>query len=233
MAAARVWIKPTSNFRPSFTTTKCIDLIGKTNNLVRVNGVGATNSHPFGENSLHMEQGKSKSIQLMNFMEGRGIRANYQTYLWLLEGCLTSGSLLETMRLHCRILKSGFDVEPLLIDSLVDNYFRHGDLNVAIKVFDDNPNRSVFSWNKMIHVSVAQKLNFQVFGLFRRMLTEEITPNEYTFAGVLKACVGCDIAFNYVEQVYLKMDLKKRLFSFSVICMHQKSFLLLMYCQVC
>ncbi|XP_038881598.1 pentatricopeptide repeat-containing protein At4g13650 isoform X1 [Benincasa hispida] len=202
MAAARVWIKPTSNFRPSFTTTKCIDLIGKTNNSLRVNGVGATNSHAFDETSPHMEQGKSQSIQLMNFMEERGIRANHQTYLWLLEGCLTSGSLLETMRLHCRILKSGFDVEPLLIDSLVDNYFRHGDLNGALKVFDDNPNRNVFSWNKLIHVFVAQKLNFQVFGLFRRMLAEEITPNEITFAGVLKACVGCNIAFNYVEQVH-------------------------------
>ncbi|KAE8647474.1 hypothetical protein Csa_003458 [Cucumis sativus] len=148
---------------------QCIDWIDKTNNVVRVSGVGATNSHSFDQTTLHMEQGKSKRIQLMNFMEERGVRSNYQNYLWLLEGCLTSGSLFETMRLHCRISKSGFDGEPLLIDSLVDNYFRHGDQHGAVKVFDENSNRSVFSWNKMIHVFVAQKSNFQVFCLFRRM----------------------------------------------------------------
>ncbi|KAG7027120.1 Pentatricopeptide repeat-containing protein [Cucurbita argyrosperma subsp. argyrosperma] len=205
MAAASVWVRPTSSFRPSFPTSKYIDWVSKSYNLVRVNAVGATNSHAFDEFSLHMEQAKSKSIQLMNFMEQRGIRANYQTYLWLLDGCLNFGSLLETSRLHCRILKSGFAVEPLLIDSLLDNYLRHGDLNGAQKVFDDNPNRTVFSWNKMIHGLVAQKLNSQVFGLFQRMLAENITPNENTFAGILKACVGCNIAFNYVEQVHSRI----------------------------
>ncbi|XP_023517271.1 pentatricopeptide repeat-containing protein At4g13650 [Cucurbita pepo subsp. pepo] len=205
MAAASVWVRPTSSFRPSFPTSKYIDWVSKSYNLVRVNAVGATNSHAFDEFSLHMEQAKSKSIQLMNFMEQRGIRANYQTYLWLLDGCLNFGSLLETSRLHCRILKSGFAVEPLLIDSLLDNYLRHGDLNGAQKVFDDNPNRTVFSWNKMIHGLVAQKLNSQVFGLFRRMLAEKITPNENTFSGILKACVGCNIAFNYVEQVHSRI----------------------------
>lgn len=184
---------------------QCIDWIGKTCNLVRVNGVGATNSNAFEEFPLHMEQGKSKSIQLMNYMEERGIRANYQTYFWLLDGCLTFGSLLETMRLHCRILKSGFDVETLLIDRLFDNYLRHGDLICAQKVFDDNPNRDVVSWNKMIQAFVAQKLNYRVFLLFRRMIAEKITPNETTFAGILKACVGCAIAFNYVEQVHSRI----------------------------
>ncbi|XP_022133307.1 pentatricopeptide repeat-containing protein At4g13650 isoform X1 [Momordica charantia] len=141
----------------------------------------------------------------MTLMEERGIRANYQTYLWLLEGCLTSGSLLETKRLHSKILKSGFDGEPLLIDSLLDNYLQHGDLNGAVKVFDDNPNRNVLFWNKMIHGLVARKLHSQVFGLFRRMIAEKIAPNEYTFAGILKACGGCNIEFNHVEQVHSRI----------------------------
>ena len=49
-------------------------------------------------------------------MEERGIQANSQTFVWLLEGCLSYGSLLEAKKIHGKILKLGFDGEQVLCD---------------------------------------------------------------------------------------------------------------------
>lgn len=139
-------------------------------------------------------------------MENRGIRPNHQTLIWLLEGCFkTNGSLDEGRKLHSQILKLGFDNNACLSEKLLDFYLFKGELDGAFKVFDEMPERTVFTWNKMIKEFASRNLSGKVFGLVSRMVNENVSPNEGTFTGVLEACRGGSVAFDVVEQIHARI----------------------------
>ncbi|XWS42447.1 hypothetical protein CRYUN_Cryun16bG0014900 [Craigia yunnanensis] len=162
-------------------------------------------SHSFDELSIEDNEGNSKEVAFLHRMENRGIKANHQTFLWLLEGCLNSGSIEEGKKLHGKILKMGFSKEHFLSEKLMDIYIALGDLDGAIKVFDDMPNRNIFSWNKMISVFVSKKMNNKVLGFYSRMVAERVNPDERTFVSILKACSGSNVIFEYAEQIHARI----------------------------
>ncbi|GMY14233.1 pentatricopeptide repeat-containing protein At4g13650 [Fagus crenata] len=195
----RVFKHPTTLKRTSSEFHKYI-----CGNVSRMNFSTAL-SHAFDEFPLQQTDRNSEGIDFLHIMEARGIRANFQTYLWLLEGCFNSGSLLCSQKLHGKILKSGFDSENVLCDRIIDIYLACGDLDGAVKVFDEMRDRSVSSWNKIINGFVAKKLSGRVLGLLQRMIAENVIPDETTFAGVLRACGGGNVAFQYVQQIHARI----------------------------
>ncbi|CAG7906052.1 unnamed protein product [Brassica rapa] len=139
-------------------------------------------------------------------VESRGIRPNHQTFTWLLEGCLKrNGSLDEGRKLHGQILKLGFDNNASLSGKLLDFYLFKGDLDGALKVFDEMPERTVFTWNKMIKELAFRNLSGKALGLVSRMVNENVTLDEGTFAGILEACRVGNVAFDIVEQIHARM----------------------------
>ncbi|KAG4176645.1 hypothetical protein ERO13_A11G258500v2 [Gossypium hirsutum] len=162
-------------------------------------------SHSFDDLSIEEDEGNSKEVAFLHWMENRGIKANHQTFLWLLDGCLNSGSLEEGKKLHGKILKMGFSNEHFLSEKLMDIYIALGDLDGAIKVFDGMPKRNVFSWNKVISGFASNKMNDKVLGFYSRMVAENVNPNESTFASILKACTGSNVWFQYVEQIHARI----------------------------
>lgn len=148
------------------------------------------------------EERDGKGIDFLHLMEQRGVCANSQTYLWLLEGCMNSGSFSDGWKLHGKILKMGFYSEVLFCERVMDLYIAFGDLDGAVKVFDDMLVRPLSCWNKIIHRFVAQKMTDQVLCLFRRMMNERVKPDEKTFSGVLRACSGKVVPLHHVEQIH-------------------------------
>ena len=154
------------------------------------------------ESPVVQNGGNGKGIDFLYLMEERGIRANVQTYLWLFEGCLNSGSLFDAKKLHAKIFKSGFDWEHVLGSRLIDIYLAHDEIDNAIKVFDDIPSPSVSLWKEVISRLLSKKLASQVLALFSRLITENVTPDESTFASVLRACSGGKATFKFIEQIH-------------------------------
>ncbi|XP_027358557.1 pentatricopeptide repeat-containing protein At4g13650 [Abrus precatorius] len=150
------------------------------------------------------DEGDANAIDFLHIMEERGVRANSQTYLWLLEGCLNSGSFSDGWKLHVKILKMGFCAELVLCERLMEFYIAFGDLDGAVKVFDEMPVRPLSCWNKILHRFVAEKLTGHVLGLFRQMVREEVKPDEKTFAVVLRGCSGGAVPFQCVEQIHAR-----------------------------
>ncbi|CAH2079403.1 unnamed protein product [Thlaspi arvense] len=139
-------------------------------------------------------------------VESRGIRPNHQTFTWLLEGCLKkNGSLAEGRKLHSQILKLGFVNDACLSEKLLDFYLFKGDLAGAFKVFDEMPERTVFTWNKMIKELASRNLIGKVLSLVSRMVNENITPDEATFTCLLEACRCGSVGFDVVEQIHARM----------------------------
>ncbi|XP_030506963.2 pentatricopeptide repeat-containing protein At4g13650 [Cannabis sativa] len=179
------------------------------NNNHKLNSAGfscAATSHVYDEIPLNESEGSnSVGVDFLRLMEERGIRANLQTYLWLLEGCLNSGSLVDARKLHCRILKLGFNGELVMCDRLMETYISCDNFEGAVKVLDEMSIRSLSSWNKIIQALLARKLISQVLVMYHKMVMNNIDPNETTFAGILKVCGYGDVGFDYVKQIHARI----------------------------
>ncbi|MCL7027141.1 hypothetical protein MKW94_012134 [Papaver nudicaule] len=156
-----------------------------------------------GTNVVH-EMGRKTGFHFLYEMEKRGVRADCNTYSWLLEGCLNSGSLMDAKRIHGRILKSGFSEESILCGKLIDFYLGFDGLEDAMKMFDEMAVRDVSSWNSTISGFLDKNLYSQAFSLFSDMIAENTCPSSTTFASILKACSRGNVAFRCIEEVHSK-----------------------------
>lgn len=83
--------------------------------------------------------------------------------------------------------KRRVDGDVVLWNVMIDGYVRIGELEVARKLFDEMPQRSVVSWNVMI-AGYAQSGHFkEAVEVFREMQMAEAPPNYVTLVSVLPA----------------------------------------------
>ncbi|GAU32580.1 hypothetical protein TSUD_146940 [Trifolium subterraneum] len=163
----------------------------------------ALNHDELPEKENERDYASASGIGFLHLMEQRGVRANSQTFLWLLDDCLNSGSSFsDGLKLHGKIMKMGFVDEVILCERLLEFYLAFGDLNCAVKVFDEMPVRTLSCWNRIFHKLVVERLMGRVPGLFLRMMEERVEPDEKTFAVVLRGCSGNVVPFRFVEQIH-------------------------------
>ncbi|GAB2285485.1 hypothetical protein Dimus_019934 [Dionaea muscipula] len=142
------------------------------------------------------------------------IHPNYQTYLWLLQGCINSNSesLMDVSKLHGLILKLGFNADNELCGRLMESYIGISRLNDAMKLFDDMQRcsfgASLSLWSEIIASFAKKKFSSQVLGLFKRMLVEDVVPDEYILANIVKVCSeggGRSVGIRSIEQLHAKV----------------------------
>ncbi|PON39996.1 DYW domain containing protein [Parasponia andersonii] len=198
--------KPLTSLRPLSTVNPHKSFRGYVIKLSLAGFSSEATSRVFNEIPLKESEGSnSVGIDFLRLMEERGIHANSQTYQWLLEGCLNSGSLVDARKLHCRILKLGFVGEIVLCDTLMETYISCADFDGAVKILDEMPNKSLSSWNKIINGFLANKLTVRVFALYQQMVMDNVVPSENTFSGILKACGSGNVGFHHVEQIHARI----------------------------
>ncbi|KAM7500227.1 hypothetical protein LguiA_024641 [Lonicera macranthoides] len=195
--------KSTANFNKYFCgNASGLNLVTFNNNATSQ----AFDEFPVEESGgTSMDMAEIKGDVFLNIKKKHRINANHQTYLWLLDGYLKVGSLIDVKKLHGRILKSGYDEDHAICSRLIDAFVACGDLEDALQVFDKMPHRGVSSWNKLIFGFVSNNSTGRALGLFSRMLAENVKLDESTFTNVLQACGGGKIAFHYVEQIHTKI----------------------------
>ncbi|KAI3770683.1 hypothetical protein L6452_01824 [Arctium lappa] len=108
-----------------------------------------------------------------------------------LRDCAANRSVNEGKAIHKQIMESNIELDSHLWVSLINFYAKCGCLNVARQVLADMPHRDVVSWTALISGFVGEGCGTQGLLLFREMLEEDIRPNEFTLATVLKACCVC------------------------------------------
>jgi pentatricopeptide repeat protein len=90
--------------------------------------------------------------------------------------------------LHCHVVRRGIDADAVVWSALADMYAKCGRVDDARSVFDRMPVRDVVSWTAMVERYFDARRDGEGFRLFVRMLRSGIQPNEFTYAGVLRAC---------------------------------------------
>ncbi|RZB51253.1 Pentatricopeptide repeat-containing protein [Glycine soja] len=138
-----------------------------------------------------------------------GVRPDFYTFPPVLKACL---SLADGEKMHCWVLKMGFEHDVYVAASLIHLYSRFGAVEVAHKVFVDMPVRDVGSWNAMISGFCQNGNVAEALRVLDRMKTEEVKMDTVTVSSMLPICaqsndvVGGVLVHLYVIKHGLESD---------------------------
>jgi pentatricopeptide repeat protein len=131
-----------------------------------------------------------KALELSRQMQHEGVQPDSVTFVGVLNACASVGSLDEGRHAHNQIIQSGYDVDILVANGLVEMYAKCGSMEEAQRIFNNMTTHDVVAWNAMIlgHVKCGQGQKALEF--WQQMQHEGVQPAPVTYMGVLNACAS-------------------------------------------
>ncbi|XP_076916256.1 pentatricopeptide repeat-containing protein DOT4, chloroplastic-like [Bidens hawaiensis] len=131
-----------------------------------------------------------ESVCLFKMMVETGVEPDSYTFSCLFKcvGAIGDGGLGEMV--HGYVVKSGFGLDNIVVNSMIAFYFRIGRVGGARQVFVELPERDVISWNSMISGFVANGLAEEGFEVFKEMIGSDISVDLSTMVIVVAACAN-------------------------------------------
>lgn len=105
------------------------------------------------------------------------------------------GSLRCGKEIHGHIIRTGLILDPVVWSTLSDMYAKCGCVSLARHVFDVSSGKDVVSWTAMMGWYFNGGKIQEGFMLFSDMMRSDISPNEFTYAGILNACSNQTIEY--------------------------------------
>ncbi|KAL5811185.1 hypothetical protein ACOSQ4_027753 [Xanthoceras sorbifolium] len=138
-----------------------------------------------------------KCLSLFDEIAQRGLEPNSYTYPYILNACSEMGFYRNGQKVHCRIVKSGFESSFAVTSSLFNIYIKmpysfdvglvyNGKLSDARRVFDDMCVKPVELWNKMIFEYVKRDDIILARQLFDEMPERDVVSWNSMISGFAK-----------------------------------------------
>ncbi|KAJ8445694.1 hypothetical protein Cgig2_026021 [Carnegiea gigantea] len=128
-----------------------------------------------------------EALKLYNQLQEVGEKANEFTFVVMINAASSLASC-HGQQFHSQLLKTGFDLDSIVRNALLDMYAKCGCLQDAHKLFNTTKKKDVACWNSMISTCANHGQAEQALSLYRQMLKEGVQPNYVTFVGLLSAC---------------------------------------------
>ncbi|XP_039062999.1 pentatricopeptide repeat-containing protein At4g33990-like isoform X2 [Hibiscus syriacus] len=122
-----------------------------------------------------------------------GLRPDFYTFAPVLKA---SKNPLDGMRIHCLVLKLGFEWDVFVTASLVHMYTRFRAFSYARKLFDDMPVRDMGCWNAMISGYCQNGNSAEALDVLNEMRLEGVTMDPVTIVSILPICAQSDDVLN-------------------------------------
>ncbi|ESQ32279.1 hypothetical protein EUTSA_v10005537mg [Eutrema salsugineum] len=137
----------------------------------------------------HVAKGDSKScVELLNRMIIEGTRPSQATLTSILMACSRSWNVLHGKSVHGYVIRSIVDPDIYFDCSLIDLYFKFGEVKLAETVFAKTQKAVVESWNVMISGYVSVGNWFKAIEVFDQIVSVGVKPDVVTLTSVLPAC---------------------------------------------
>ncbi|GAB4850751.1 hypothetical protein Ancab_030051 [Ancistrocladus abbreviatus] len=131
----------------------------------------------------------NQAILLLSQMRLLGLMPNDITVCSLLCGCANPSAIWQGKHLHSYVVKTGFDVEVTVCNTLLTMYIKCSRLDDAFIMFNEFRSKAdLISWNMILGACTQQNLHQEVFQLFNLMGSSFCKPDCVTFTNLLKAC---------------------------------------------
>ncbi|KAK1415504.1 hypothetical protein QVD17_31287 [Tagetes erecta] len=154
-------------------------------------------------------------LELFYRMESKGLKVNEASMVSVLSACTRLGALDIGKRAHEYIARKKLKIDVTLGSALVDMYAKCGDINMAMEVFWGMKEKNVYTWSGAIGGLAMNGYGEECVELYRRMLHEDVKPNEVTFTSVLKGCSvaglveeGCKLFESMVKEYAIEPQLE-------------------------
>ncbi|KAF7836799.1 putative pentatricopeptide repeat-containing protein [Senna tora] len=136
---------------------------------------------------VHLGNGE-KALNLFVSMLTYDIQPTEVTYSSVLRACASLASLEPGRQVHSLSVKTIYNKDIVVANSLVDMYAKCGSIYDARIVFNNLAKRDEVSWNAMICGYSMNGLGIEALNIFEMMQQTNCKPNKLTFVGVLSAC---------------------------------------------
>ncbi|KAJ7513974.1 hypothetical protein O6H91_23G021400 [Diphasiastrum complanatum] len=141
--------------------------------------------------SAYADHGQGEeAIDLFQQMQQTGIAPDKVAFVVVLKACTRIAALEQGKQLHTDIIKSGFESDLIVGNTLVNMYAKFGCIGHALLVFNKMSERDVVSWNAMIAGYAENGLGQDVLALYEQMKEEGVQPNNVTYVVLLKTCAS-------------------------------------------
>ncbi|PKU84301.1 pentatricopeptide repeat-containing protein At4g21065 [Dendrobium catenatum] len=128
------------------------------------------------------------AVALFRQMQLTNIRPDDVTILTILSACVDLGALDLTEWLKSYIERVKIPKSLYLCNALVDALAKCGDVDSAMEVFDEMPERNIVSWTSVIDGLAMHGRGVEAVQVFEDMKNTGVEPDAVAFIGVLKAC---------------------------------------------
>ncbi|WCJ23144.1 Tetratricopeptide repeat (TPR)-like superfamily protein [Euphorbia peplus] len=151
-----------------------------------------------------------------------GIQPDFYTFPPLVKACQ---NLKVGTKIHCSILKRGFEWDVFVAASLINMYSRFGLAGMACKLFDALPIRDGGLWNAMISGYCKNGNIIEALDIVDKMILEGVKIDAVTAAVILPVCaqLGDFLCGKLIHSLVIKQGLELELFvSNSLVNMYAK-----------
>lgn len=153
--------------------------------------------------SAHSNLGEfAQAISLYHQMINSKTVPDGHVFIAVLRACSSLLDLEQGMQIHASVLKSGFDLDVFISNTLVGMYAKCGNLEDAHMIFKTLAHlQDVVTWSTIIQAYTEHGYPLKAYDLFQQMQQEGIQLNEFTYVCLLKACSNIGAA-EYGERVH-------------------------------
>lgn len=123
------------------------------------------------------------------------------TFLSMLKACVRGEAVKKGRILHDQIIRTGYELDIAVGNTVVDMYAKSGSLQEAHRVFDRLRDRNVVSWGALIAGYTAHGLSTAAVQLVQEMQLKGIALGNSILTCILKVC-GDEIHFTLGRLVH-------------------------------
>lgn len=131
-----------------------------------------------------------ESFELFNRMRQSGIMPDHVSITSVLSSCQDFNTSNWVVQVHGKIVKSGFGLNSVVNNTLVDSYCKCRRLSSARKYFDEMPERDGVTYNAMVMGFSKEGFYQESIDLFTEMRSQGLRLSQFTFSGMLTAAAG-------------------------------------------
>ncbi|KAF8104497.1 hypothetical protein N665_0171s0005 [Sinapis alba] len=140
--------------------------------------------------SGYVQAGMNKeALQLFHEMQNSNVPPDKVSLASALSACAQLGALEQGKWIHSYANKERISIDPVLACVLIDMYAKCGDMEEALRVFNNmKKTKSVQVWTALISGYAYHGLGGEAIGRFKEMQKMGVKPNAITLTAVLTAC---------------------------------------------
>ncbi|KAL4202035.1 hypothetical protein AMTRI_Chr02g261750 [Amborella trichopoda] len=130
-----------------------------------------------------------EALELFMLMQrSPNVKPDGFTFGTAIAACGNLGLIKQGKQIHSKFIIIGYEMNVVILSSIIDMYGKCGFMDFAHKVFDDMNFRNSVTWCALLNGYCQNGYGEEALALFRRMQNEGMGGDSYGLGTVLRAC---------------------------------------------